>query len=235
MRPKKSIQQTGKYSGMERMSVTYYTDPLCCWSWAMQGVIANLKAEFPGLINWRYCMGGLLPSWDGFSDPLNSVSRPLQMGPVWMHASRVSGVPIDHNLWFRDPPASSYPACIAFKSIQLQSREYAESYLRLLWEKCIGEGVNIARQDELIKLAQLLKSEYPVVDIEKFTEDLTNGNGRKAFSEDINEVRTKGITRFPTMIFRKKGSPSLLITGYRPYSALAEVVTKLLSGQKKMV
>jgi len=188
----------------------------------MHSAISKLKEEYQ-TASWRYIMGGLIPDWQSFSDPVNSVTRPSQMGPVWMHASRVSGVPIDHNLWFRDPPVSSYPACIAFKAVQLQSPECAIKYLSLLWETCIAQGVNIAKQSELIDIASQLNVLYQDFDIKTFQADLTNGKGLEAFRNDIREARLNNINRFPTLIFGL-GRASLLVTGYCPYERLVKAI-----------
>src|SRR5215217_1540336 len=61
------------------ISITYYTDPLCCWSWVFEPVWQQLQTEFIKQFTWRYCMGGLLPGWKNYYDSVNSVSRPVQM------------------------------------------------------------------------------------------------------------------------------------------------------------
>jgi predicted DsbA family dithiol-disulfide isomerase len=228
-------EQESNYSSNEAdgIAVTYYTDPLCCWSWAMEPHLRRLQYEFGANITWRYCMGGLLPSWKNFNDPVNAVSRPLQMGPVWMHAARLSGMSIDHNLWMRDPPTSSYPACIAFKSVQIQSTQYAELYLRLLREACMLHGKNISRQEELVTLAKRLNQYYPDFNLSVFKEDLLNGKGREAFRVDLNEVNCSNIVRFPSMIFRKRDQPSILFTGYRSYKALLEIIERMAPDLRK--
>src|SRR5436305_1999889 len=93
----------------DQLQIVYYTDPLCCWSWAMEPQLRRIQFEFRE-ISWRYCMGGLLPEWKNYNHEVNSVSRPIQIGPVWMHAGQVSGMPMDTTIWMRDPPQSSYPA-----------------------------------------------------------------------------------------------------------------------------
>src|SRR5438309_9692359 len=92
----------------DRVSITYYTDPLCCWSWALEPQWRKLRYLFQNAITWRYVTGGLLPGWNQFTDGLNSVSRPAQMGPIWMEAAHISGMPINNQVWIRNPPASSY-------------------------------------------------------------------------------------------------------------------------------
>src|SRR3954471_3369508 len=127
----------------DRVEITFYTDPLCCWSWGFEPQWRRLQYELQDQIVFRYVMTGLLASWKNFSDPLYSVTRPQQMGPVWMEAGTVSGMPVHHKLWVEDPPASSYPACIAVKSVQLQSPAAGIKYLRMLREAVMIQGLNI--------------------------------------------------------------------------------------------
>ena len=83
----------------DRVEITFYTDPLCCWSWGFEPQWRRLQYELQDQIVFRYVMTGLLASWKNFSDPLYSVSRPQQMGPVWMEAESVSGMLMHHKLW----------------------------------------------------------------------------------------------------------------------------------------
>jgi predicted DsbA family dithiol-disulfide isomerase len=209
------------------VDITYYTDPLCCWSWAFEPQWRKLQFEFGEKISFRYCMGGLLPGWNNFHDPVNSVSRPIQMGPVWMHASQLSGMPIQHNIWMKDPPASSYPACIAFKCAELQSSELADRYLRLLREAVMINGLNIAKQEVLIEIATQLPQHYPSFSLSTFKEDLLNDKGLEAFRSDLQEVRYHNINRFPTLIIRRPKQGSVLITGHRPYVVIMDTLKKI--------
>jgi len=101
------------------ITINCYTDPLCCWSWASQSDWERLRNEYKNVIRWNYIMGGMIPDWKNYADPVSSVSNPLQMGPVWMHASQVTKTPMHYGIWHEDPPYSSYPACIAVKSASL--------------------------------------------------------------------------------------------------------------------
>lgn len=218
---------------MYRVEIVYYTDPLCCWSWGMEPAINRLKYEYHESISWRHCMGGLLPGWKNFVDPVNNVTRPIQMGPVWMHAAQVSGMPMDQNIWHRTPPASSYPAGIAFKSVELQSPAYAETYLRMMRSACMIDGIDIGNADELIALAHSLKLKFADFDVKTFIRQLTNGEATEAFKSDLQEIKIKGITRFPTLLFRSQGGGGLLTTGYRPYATLLEALHEVCPGIQK--
>ncbi len=110
----------------QEIEVTIYTDPLCCWSWAFEPQLQQLKSALTGKASWHYRMGGLIPSWKNFHDEVNSVTRPVQLGPVWMHAGQIANMPINHLVWMKDPPASSYPARIDVKCAQLQAAALGE-------------------------------------------------------------------------------------------------------------
>ncbi len=212
------------------VDITYYTDPLCCWSWAFEPQWRKLRFEFGDKISFRYCMGGLLPGWKSFHDPVNSVSRPIQMGPVWMHAAQLSGMPIQHNIWMKDPPASSYPSCIAVKCAELQSSQFGDKYLRLVREEVMIKGNNIARQQVLLEVAEKLQEEFSAFNVDRFIEDLRNDRGLEAFRKDMQEVRYHDINRFPTLIIRKPQQASIIISGHRPYNVLTDALKKISPG-----
>jgi predicted DsbA family dithiol-disulfide isomerase len=209
------------------LEVVYYTDPLCCWSWAFEPQWRRFLYEFKGQIRYRYCMGGLLPKWKNYNDSVNSVTRPIQMGPVWMHAKEISGMPIDFNIWMRDPPASSYPACIAVKCAALQSPQAEENYLRLLRETLMINGENISTQKTLFETAESLLEMNLQFDIDRFKEDFKNDNGLEAFRKDLQEIQYHHISRFPTLVIKNPMKKGVMISGYRPYSLLTEAVHQI--------
>ncbi|MBD0285807.1 MAG: DsbA family protein [Flavisolibacter sp.] len=185
----------------------------------------KLRYLFGEKITWRYCMGGLLPDWKAFHDPLNAVSRPAQMGPVWMEAAHITGMPINSTLWIHDPPQSSYPACMAVKAARLQSAMAEEVYLRRLRETVMIENKNIAQLPVLYRIAEQIASIIPeYFNAAVFREDMKNDRALEAFRADLQEVQLRQINRFPALIFRKGGEAPLLLTGYRPYAALADII-----------
>ena len=216
-------------AAMDRIEITYYTDPLCCWSWGFEPQWRRLQYEFQGMISWRYCMTGLLPGWNNFNDPMHSVSRPIQMGPVWMHASQLSGMPMHSRIWMEDPPASSYPACIAYKCAELQSKEAGEKCLRLLREAVMIHGKNIAKAAVFSEIAGTLSANVTNgFDDERFASDLRSDTGIDAFRKDVNEVNTRNIVRTPTLILRHPSNQAIMITGYRPYDVLLDAMKNLI-------
>lgn len=213
------------------VEIEYYTDPLCCWSWAFEPQWRRLRYEYSGSIVWKYRMGGLLPNWQGFNDPMNTVERPIQMGPVWMEAQHISGMPINHRIWFDNPPESSYPACMAVKCAGLESPDASEAYLRRLREAVMVEGRNISKQEELLALAEELSKDLPeILDYEQLRSDIQNEAGLEKFKEDLQKARYHQISRFPALTLRKPDSPGILIVGYRPYEALVLALEQAAPG-----
>jgi predicted DsbA family dithiol-disulfide isomerase len=210
------------------VEIVYYTDPLCCWSWAFEPQWRRLRYEFGNSISLRYCMAGLIPSWKTFHDVTNSVSRPAQMGPIWMEASHLSGQPIQNYIWMKDPPASSYLSCIAVKCAELQSATAGEIFLRKLREAIMIEGKNIALQSIISDVAHKFSEQQPeLFDATQFEIDLTGDEGKEAFRADLEEVQSLKISRYPTLIFRKEGQPSMIVSGHRQYIVLLELMQKI--------
>jgi protein-disulfide isomerase-like protein with CxxC motif len=204
------------------VEVIFYTDPLCCWSWAMAPAWERLKAECGPGLKVRYKMGGLLPSWKHFEDAAHSISRPSQMGPEWMHAAHLSGVTINSQVWITDPPASSYPACIAVKCVQLQSEAFVAKFLRFVREAVMVEGKNIAKTGVLLDAAWLLHDKYRDFDLFRFRDDLIGDAGKEAFRKDLKDAKYLGINRFPTLVIKRKDGSTVVLTGYQTYESLRE-------------
>ncbi|MGN6213743.1 DsbA family oxidoreductase [Parafilimonas sp.] len=205
--------------------IIYYTDPLCCWSWAFEKEWQKLRSVFEHAITWQYCMGGLLPAWNNYYDAENSISKPIQMGPMWMHAAQLTGVVIRHDLWANDPPASSYPSCIAVKCAALQSPAAEERYLTLLREACMIDGRNITKPDVLLEVAHTMEDDKGFdFDIKKFKQHLLGNEGMEAFKKDLQQVKYRGINRFPTLLINNNAGNAKLITGYQTFETIAQVL-----------
>lgn len=217
---------------MNIIEIEYYTDPLCCWSWAMEPAWRRLRYEYGNQLSWKYRMSGMLPDWKNYNDSVNSVSRPTQMGPLWIDASERSGMPMDARLWVNNPPLSSYPACIAVKTAERQSAGAGEIYLRKVREAVMMQNRDVSQADVLIDIAHNMVQKDPeVMDYERFRNDLIDKKAIEDFKEDMAQVRQGHITRFPTLVI-KLGEKGKVLTGYRPYEALREVLQELQPGIK---
>lgn len=206
----------------------YFTDPLCSWSWALEPERKRLMQEFGDGIRWRTVMGGMISDWLTYSDPLNAVSRPAQMGPQWLHVKSITGVEIDERIWVDDPPASSYPACLAVKAAEFQGQDAGAHYLERVRSAVMRERRNVARTEVLLEVAEELASSRVVpFEVEQFRNDLASEAAQEAFREDLKETRYREVGRFPTLIFRASHGSGVLLAGYRPYDVLHAAVLRV--------
>jgi putative protein-disulfide isomerase len=201
------------------IEVICYTDPLCCWSWAMEAQWARLQREYGRGLRVSYRMIGLLPSWDRFNDSLSSISRPVHLGPEWMQAGRIAGVQVADKIWITDPPSSSFPACIAVKSAENQSPAFGALYLKAAREAVIVNGKNIANTNVLLEIAGRLASSEPGFDEKVFRECLLGSRGSELFRHDYQEAQYLGIRRSPTLVFKGCGK-AIMLRGYQSWEVL---------------
>lgn len=211
-----------------RARVEYFTDPLCAWSWAFEGAWRRVRFALGPQLAWRYRMGGLLADWDHYDDPINCVRRPAQMAPHWFGIRQECGAEIDERIWLEDPPASSYPACLAVKTAELQSAEAGESLLLRLREAVMRRRRNIARWDVLQEEAEALAADEPgLLDPARLAADLDNGAAADAFRDDLTRLRYFQISRFPTLLVAAGDRPPAVLVGYRPYDALRQALEQV--------
>ena len=211
----------------QRITITYYTDPLCSWSWAFEAPWRRLRYEFSDRLVWRYRMGGMIPNWRDFNDPLNTVGSPAQMGPLWLQVRHLSDTPIDERIWVEDPPTSSYPACIAVKAAECQGAGAGEAYLRRLREAVMLQRRNVARREVLVAVANELAADPTApagFDAARFARDLDAPTAPDGFRDDLKETRYREIGRFPTLTLHRADGFGVIIVGYRPYPALLEAL-----------
>jgi predicted DsbA family dithiol-disulfide isomerase len=211
-------------STADQVLITYYTDPLCCWSWALEENCKRLRHEYQGQIRWKNVMAGMLQDWNSYNDPMNAINRPLQFGPVWMHASQISGVFMDSTIWHKDPPASSFPSCIAVKCAGLQSSEAEELLLAALRSAVMTKARNIARESVIMEIVGEVADVNEAFDLGLFKAAWKDGTGVQAFKSDLQQARYVKIGRYPTLTFTSDQAKGLMITGYRPYSILQDAL-----------
>jgi putative protein-disulfide isomerase len=222
------IKETNHYNPTDQVAIVCYTDPLCCWSWGMLPQLERLMDEHSEHITLAYCMGGLIPDWTEFSDPLNSIHKPAQMGPMWMQAGHLTGRPIDDMVWISDPPSSSYPACIAVKTAQLQSPEAGQRMLFSLSEAVMENRKNIAKTEVIAEVSENLANDHPqIFDFGRFKKEYNGDLSREAFRQDLQKVKLNKIGRFPTLTISNGKERGVMITGYRPYEALLEAIRQV--------
>lgn len=214
----------------QKIRIEYYTDPLCCWSWSFEPQWRKLRYEYSESINWKYVMGGMLTDWNTYNDTVNTIHRPSQMGPLWKEARYISGMPINDRIWVEHPPRSSYPACLAVKAAELQGQMAGDRFLRKVREAVMLRMMDVSDKQVLLQIANELAEQYPdIMNFAQFELDLSSKRALNLLKSDLRKVKARGISRYPSLVFKKKGKRGIIITGYRPYDVLVEAVRKIQS------
>ncbi|WP_343694490.1 DsbA family protein [Flavobacterium sp.] len=206
------------------LKIIYYTDPICSSCWGIEPQLRKLKLEYGEYFEIDYRMGGLLPDWSYNS---GGISKPSDVAHHWDEASLYYEMPIDGNVWLEDPLDSSYPSCIAMKAAQIQNKEKAILFMRILREKLYLEKKNIAKWENIAEAAKLAN-----LNIEKLKTDY-EGDAKKLFQDDLSLAKKLGVRGFPTFFFSDENNNQLTVYGSKPYSNYENALLALYPEAKK--
>jgi predicted DsbA family dithiol-disulfide isomerase len=193
---------------------TYYTDPACPGSWALEPVLRRLAAELGSQLHVRHVMGGLAREF----------GPPLPIVGAWLDAADASGMPVDPRLWVDHPPRSSYPACMAVKAAGEQGAEIEAAYLRRLRE---GWACGRRRLDSADALTTEAR-EVHGLDVGRFEVDLRSHGTVERFGADLDvaadvdaaqQAEGSGRVRLPSLEFRGADQEVHGVYGGQPYEA----------------
>jgi predicted DsbA family dithiol-disulfide isomerase len=176
---------------MRVVVASYYTDPCCPWSWALEPALRKLVSEFGSGFSLTYVMCGMAQE---FGDALPLVEEMLA-------ASAASGMPVDARLWLDDPPRSSHPACIAVKAAAEQGDP--APYLRRLREGVMCRRRRLDGPAALVDVAR-----EAGLDVERFRLDLSSHGTLEAFAADLDRAKSVPAEHFAAGSDRAK-LPSL--------------------------
>lgn len=172
------------------VSVRYYTDPACPWSWAAEPFIRKLIVQLGDALEWKFVMGGLAKEWVTASGtPVAKGSLEGRAGLLveWLRVASETRAPIDPLLWADGPPSSSYPACMAVKAAAEQGIQAQERYLRRLREGLMCERRKLDHAEALVEEAR-----GAGLDVERFRIGLRSHATTEAFAGDLEETERFG-------------------------------------------
>lgn len=205
----------------DQLSITFYTDPLCCWSKALESHIQRIKDDMPGLVNISYCMCGMITNLKSKAISTETVKKPAQIRSVWKKVRDETGLSVNDKVWHNDPPISSYPGALAVKTAGLQSGHAEEKMIQELRKAVVLYGRNISRTDVLEDIVNKVADSEPDFDIKRFKKDYNSPKSRKALNSDLKEAQSC-VDCFPALTLSKEGYESVKIFGYKPYEEIAE-------------
>lgn len=206
-----------------RLTIDYYTDPVCSWSWALEPQRRWLDWALGPQLRWRLRLGAMLTG-AAFRDVLQDIERPAQWAPQWFEVARRTGMPLQPSIWHDDPPHESVSACLAVSAARLQGEPVAAAYLRRLREAVVLGRRNIARREALFELAVTVER----LDVARLARDFEGAAAHDGLRADLMEGRYLQIARFPALVIGQaraaSDAPRMLVVGWRPREALLDAL-----------
>jgi putative protein-disulfide isomerase len=182
------------------IEASYYTDPACPWSWALEPNVRRLQVEFGDTVSPRPIMGG---RWPQFDDPQAQVAE-------WLEACDRSGMPFDPRLWLEAPPSGSHPACLAVIAAGEQGPALQSAYLRQLREGLMCGRRKLDALEALVAEAHAV----PGLDAARLRRDLGSSATVERFGEELERTRAiGGADALPTLALGER-----LVRGVVPYA-----------------
>jgi len=209
------------------IELTEFTDPYCTWCWASEPILRKIKEHYGDQVKISFKMGGLVDDIKTFSDPSNQIGGETmfdQIADHWEEASSIHGMPVEASI-FRDLKGkfrSTHPANIAYKAAQLQDNDLANKFLRRLREAAAAESIEIHRTEVQVALAKEVG-----LDQKEFLKAIESGHAKDNFLEELKEVRSQGITGFPTFKISNQKGEAIYLNGFRRLEALESAFSRL--------
>ncbi|MBF1555090.1 MAG: DsbA family protein, partial [Prevotella pleuritidis] len=121
---------------MSKVIITNFTDPLCPWCWGEEPYLRKIETHFPGQIEFRYVMGGLIEDLNKkkpTDETPESYYRKINISTArhLLETAQKHKMPIgttDFQL-YSETESSSYPTNIAFKAAEKANAGKAELFL----------------------------------------------------------------------------------------------------------
>jgi putative protein-disulfide isomerase len=202
----------------QKISILYFTDPICSSCWGIEPHLRKLKLEYGDFFNVEYKMGGLLQSWTAYKG--NDVKKPEDVAHHWDQASQYYEMPIDGDVWLNDPLHSSWPPSIAFKAAQMQDPHKALLFYRKIKEMVFLQKINTTRLEQL-QVAALQSGLDPA----QLVRDM-QGPAITAFENDVKLARSYSIKGFPSILFTDANQDRYLLYGFKPYEEFEKAIQK---------
>ena len=140
-------------------------------------------------------MGGLAPDSD---EPMDTETK-TYIQSAWRSVADRTGAKFNHQFWdVCQPRRSTYPACRAVITAGLQLTGSRERYYEAIQRAYFLDARNPSDYETLIALAKEIG-----LDPVQFQEDLSSSVVQQTFREELNQVRTLGVSGFPTVIWHQ--------------------------------
>ncbi|KUP24020.1 DsbA family protein [Paenibacillus sp. DMB5] len=205
-----------------KVTLYYVTDPICSHCWALEPVLNRFIQEYGQYFDLKIVMGGLLPSWKGFSDGGNGIQKPADVAGHWREVGEHSRMPIDGSLWHTNPVLSSYPPSRVFKVIQSKHEGREGDFLRIAREAVFVSNLNIGEEQVLITLVDQLG-----LDGQQIVDEAALDSAQDLLDEDFRLSARLGVRGFPSIVVVNEENKGVKVVGARPLDTYVQALQQI--------
>jgi putative protein-disulfide isomerase len=212
------------------VSVKYYTDPVCPWSWAAEPSIRKLMAQFGERLRWTFVMAGLARDFKQGATGGSEQQLRAELIREWLEVAHEAGVPLDPLLWVESPIGSSYPACMAVKAAAEQAGDHGYRYLRRLREGLMCERRKLDHVEVFVE-----EGRAAGLDVERFRVALRSHATTEAFARDLEDTKRVAAAAGAASEGAGKGGVGARFSSSTGGAPLPSLVFRAESGEERSV
>jgi predicted DsbA family dithiol-disulfide isomerase len=199
----------------------YFTDPLCSHCWALDTILTRFKLEYSEYLNVHTVMGAMVEDDYHYTDLKGPEAKELVSH--WDQVARFYHIPMNGNIWHKDPITSSFPSSIAFLYLTTHSPEKAGKFMRLVREGAFLFEKNIAKRDVLEAMLKKLEIDpVPVLDF-SFSEA-----GKQLLMQNLHPMQDLSVNGFPTVVMVNQNHEGVKVVGSRTMEVYKKALHKVL-------
>lgn len=210
----------------KKITLYYTTDPICSHCWALEPVLNSFIEQYGQYFNIEVIMGGLLASWEGFSDGANGIQQPSDVAQHWQEVGQHSRMPIDGTLWLTNPILSSYPPSRVYKVIESKKAGKEAEFLRRAREAVFAFNRNIGEDEVLVDIVNHLGMNGAQI-----VEEASTESAQQLLEQDFEKSASLGVRGFPTIIMVNEENKGVKIVGARALDTYIDALQKICKEQ----
>lgn len=211
-----------------KVTVDYFTDPLCAWSYASEPTVEKILSTFGGKVDFRFRTLPIIDRIEGEKTPGLKVYTPDELSVAWQEIARKTGTQIDVGLWQQNPPHSSWPANRALKASLRQGIENGRKFIHNLRDAIMRERKNPSDLEVLKAVAG-----QSGLDVERFQEDMTM-NATQLEQEIVDDrlaATEMCVTATPAFVMTNDDGYMIIIQGQLDFDVIRPAIMSLM-GEK---